>query len=183
MDWAIIGGMYRSILFCLLIVSLSAAPTAQDQLYHDPGMQKIVQVAIVCKDIDASAKRWANLLGVEVPKIVTTRPGKEVNVTYYGKPSNGRAKLAFFKMGQVSLELIEPVGENTSWKHVLDANGEGVHHLGFQVVDLEKTAETLQKLGMKEEHRGRYDSNNGTYVYFDSRKPLGTTVELLHSDK
>ena len=30
--------------------------------------------------------------------------------------------------------------------------------------------------------RMRYDSDNGTYVYVDSRKALGVTLELLHSD-
>jgi catechol 2,3-dioxygenase-like lactoylglutathione lyase family enzyme len=146
-------------------------------------MQKVVQVAIVCKNIEATAKHWADLLGVEMPRITTTRPGSEVKVSFRGKPSNGRAKLAFIKMGQVVLEFIEPVGGDTSWKLVLDQHGESVHHLGFQVADLDKTAQALSSLGYREEHRGRYDKDNGTYVYFDTREGLGVTVELLHSDK
>jgi len=31
-------------------------------------------------------------------------------------------------------------------------------------------------------HSGRWDSDNGDYVYFDSTKALGLMVELLHSD-
>ena len=31
--------------------------------YVDPGLKKMVQVAIVVKDIEASSKRWAELLG------------------------------------------------------------------------------------------------------------------------
>jgi len=167
----------------LLLAWASVNFSAQDTLYRDPGLQKVVQVALVCKNIEASAKRWAEVLGMEVPKVTTTRPGREVKVIYHGKPSDGRAKLAFFKMGQVTLELIEPVGSDTSWKYVLDKHGEGVHHLGFQVADMEKTVQTLQRLGMPEEHRGRYDKDNGAYVYFDTRKALGITIELLHSDK
>ena len=32
-------------------------------------------------------------------------------------------------------------------------------------------------------HRGRYDSQDGDYVYVDSKDKLGVTIELLHSDK
>jgi hypothetical protein len=31
-------------------------------------------------------------------------------------------------------------------------------------------------------HRGRYDGDNGDYVYVDTKDQLGVTVELLHSD-
>ena len=40
----------------------------------------------------------------------------------------------------------------------------------------------LEKLGYPVLHQGRYDSDDGTYVYMDSEKKLGLMVELLHSD-
>jgi hypothetical protein len=50
------------------------------------------------------------------------------------------------------------------------------------VKDLEGSLRRLEKLGLTTLHRGRYDSDNGTYVYVDSQKALGVTLELLHSD-
>jgi methylmalonyl-CoA/ethylmalonyl-CoA epimerase len=102
---------------------------------------------------------------------------------YRGKPSEGQAKLTFFNLGQVVLELIEPVGEGTSWKEFLDKKGEGVQHLGFQVVDPDKATQALEQEGMPVLHSGRYDSDDGTYIYVDSQKALGVVIELLHSDK
>lgn len=166
----------------LLSAFVFLTASAQDVPYHDPGMRKIVQVAIVCKDVAACSARWANVLGMPAPKIQTTRPGHEVRVIYHGKPSEGQAKLAFFQTGQTVIELIEPVGDNTSWKEGLDQNGESVHHLGFQVQDLDKTVASFEKQGMGVVHRGRYDSNDGDYVYLDTRDKLGVTIELLHSD-
>jgi 4-hydroxyphenylpyruvate dioxygenase-like putative hemolysin len=119
---------------------------------------------------------------MEVPKISTTRPGQEVKVVYKGKASNGQAKLAFFKLGQVVIELIEPVGKDTSWKLYLDQHGEGVQHLGFQVKNLDQAIANAQKSGMPVLHRGRYDKDNGDYVYVESEKALGVTLEFLHSD-
>ena len=162
--------------------NLGASVSAQEK-YHDPGLKKVIQVAIVVRDIEATSKRWSELLGMPVPEIKTTRPGHEVKMTYRGKPSEGQVKLAFFNLGQVVLELLQPVGEGTSWKEILDKRGEGVHHLGFQVVDPEKTTQALEKEGFPVIHKGRYDSDDGTYIYFDSQNALGVLIEALHSDK
>jgi len=112
---------------CLAATAAMILPsniTSSDTKYQDPGLKKVVQIAIVVRDIEASSKRWADLLGMPVPAIRTTRPGHEVKMIYRGKSSEGQAKLTFFNLGQVVLELIQPVGDGTSWKEYLDAKGE-----------------------------------------------------------
>jgi catechol 2,3-dioxygenase-like lactoylglutathione lyase family enzyme len=145
-------------------------------------MNKVVQIAIVVKDIEAASKRWSAVLGLPESEIRTTRPGGEVRMTVRGKPSEARAKLAFFKTGQVVIELIEPVGGPSSWQEILDAKGEGLHHIGFQVEDLKQAKRDLEAAGYENVHEGRYDRDDGTYVYYDTLDDLGATVELLHSD-
>ncbi len=171
-----------SVIICSLFVTCLTSSGGAQGKYHDPGLKKVIQVAIVVRDIEAAARHWAEVLGMPVPQITTTRPGHEVKMTYRGKPSDGQAKLTFFDLGQVVLELIQPVGEGTSWKEILDKRGEGVHHLGFQVVDPGKTAQSLEREGYPVIHQGRYDSDDGTYIYFDSQKALGVLIEALHSD-
>jgi methylmalonyl-CoA epimerase len=150
--------------------------------YHDPGLKTVVQVALVTRDIEAAAKRWAAILGVEAPRIFTTLPGLTRQMTYRGQPSNDQAKLAFISVGQVQIELIEPIGTQSSWHEGLAKNGEGIHHIAFKVQDLEKTVKSLTAEGMPPIHRGRYGSDDGTFVYMDSTKQLGVLLELLHSD-
>ena len=162
----------------LVLLPLLAVPQ-QPAVYHDPGMKSLVQVAIVCRDIDATSKRWAAVLGVDPPQIRTTKPGNEVKVMFHGHPSTGQAKLAFIKLGQVTLELIQPVGGDTSWKEFLDSHGEGVQHIAFQVQDVDQTVKAMSFPVL---HEGRYDDNSGSYTYVDSQKALGVTLELLHSD-
>ncbi|HTT60546.1 MAG TPA: VOC family protein [Bryobacteraceae bacterium] len=170
----------KKLAFVLAI--LPAIASAQGPAYHDPGMKLVTQVAIVCRDIEATSKRWAAVLGVDPPQIRTTKPGHEVRVMYRGRPSDGRAKLAFIKLGQITLELIQPVGGDTSWKQFLDSHGEGVQHIAFQVADPEQTIRGFHDAGMPVLHQGRYDDDSGAYVYIDSAKALGVTLELLHSD-
>lgn len=166
-----------------LFALLPALAPAQEATYVDPGMKAVVQVAIVCRDIEATSKRWAAVLGVNAPQITTTKPGHDVKAMFRGRPTEGQAKLAFIKAGQITIELIQPVGANTSWQEFLDANGEGVQHVAFQVNDLDRSIKSFEQAGAPVLHRGRYDSDNGSYVYVDSKKALGVVVELLHSDQ
>ncbi len=170
------------VMFILTIAGNAQKSTVKEITYHDPGLKKIVQVALVVRDIEASARLWADLLGMPVPKISTTRPGHEVNEIYRGKPSEGQVKLTFFNLGQVVIELLQPISEGTSWKEFLDKKGEGVQHLGFQVIDPDKTSDALEKAGYPVFHKGRYDSLDGTYIYHDTQDALGVVIELLHSD-
>jgi methylmalonyl-CoA/ethylmalonyl-CoA epimerase len=150
---------------------------------RDPGLKVIVQVAVVCRDIEVTAKRWAVFLGMEVPTISSTGPGSECGMVYRGKPSNARCKLAFFETGVCRLELIQPLGPGSSWWDVLEKNGESIHHLAFEVKDLEGTLRACEEQGMPMFHQGHWDGGNGTYAYIDSQKQLGAMIEILNFRK
>ena len=168
---------------CLFLIAVAAmAVPAEGPSYHDPGLKAVVQVAIVCRDIEATSRRWAAVLSVDPPQIHLTKPGREVKAMYRGHPTDGQAKLAFIKAGQVTLELIQPVGQDTSWRQFLDEKGEGVQHIAFQVANLDRTVKGFAETGTPVLHRGRYDDDSGSYVYVDTAKALGVTLELLHSD-
>ena len=78
-------------------------------------LAKLVQVAVVVENIEEVAERWARLLGVPKPQVIETEEWEKTRMTYRGSPSRGRAKLAFFNLGGVTLELIEPVGGPSTW--------------------------------------------------------------------
>ena len=42
--------------------------------------------------------------------------------------------------------------------------------------------EQFEKDGYAMIHKGRYDSDDGTYIYYDTEDDMGVVVELLHSD-
>ncbi|MEZ0327613.1 MAG: VOC family protein [Fimbriimonas sp.] len=138
---------------------------------------KIAQVAIVVNDIQAGIKRYSALFGVEEPKIIETEPGSAVNQAYRGVPSNARAKLAFFDMGGVQLELIEPIGDDSAWAEGLRDGGESLHHIAFWTENMRQDKETLEAEGVEMIQRG--DMGEGQYAYFDGRPTHGTMIELL----
>ncbi|GAB4467560.1 MAG: VOC family protein [Armatimonadaceae bacterium] len=142
------------------------------------GENTLAQVSFIVRDIEAAAKRWAEVLNVPVPQIITTAPGLSVSQTFRGEPSDAQAKLAFFRLGSVQLELIEPIGDAPSaWHEGLEKNGDSFHHLAFWVENMPERARQLQEHGISLEHRG--DMGDGQFAYFDATEQLGVTVELL----
>lgn len=141
------------------------------------GSTTIAQVAIVVHNIEEASQRYAALFGMPVPKVIVTEPGDEVTMTYRGAPSNAQAKLAFFNLGQVQLELIEPMGGASTWQETLDRKGEGMHHIAFWVEDMQQSADFLKAQNIPLIQRG--DMGAGQYAYFDAEDSLGVTLELL----
>lgn len=141
------------------------------------GSTTVAQIAIVVRNIEAAMERYAAILGVPVPEIIVTAPGLEVHQSYNGEPSNAQAKLAFFQLGQVQLELIEPMGGASTWQAVLDEKGEGVHHIAFWVEGMQRSVDFLKNHDIPMIQRG--DMGEGQYAYFDAVAPLGVTLELL----
>ena len=141
----------------------------------------VTQVAIIVKDIEKSAREFAEFLGAAVPEIRLTGPYETAQTQHRGKPSEARAKLAFFDIGQgLRLELIEPDEHPSTWREYLDSNGEGVHHIAFNVKGMKQKIDRLAADGMPLIQKGEY--KGGRYAYIDSLGKLKTVIELLEND-
>jgi len=145
----------------------------------DRKLRKITQIALVVKDIERAKAVWAQLLGVEEPATIETESRESTHMTFEGVPSEGRAKLSFFNFENIVLELIEPIGGPSTWQDFLEKRGEGIHHIAFQVEDLEETLDRFEKIEVGIEQKGEF--KGGCYVYTDSKSELGAVIELLHS--
>lgn len=145
----------------------------------DIGTRDICQIGLVVKDIEHAVKVYADVFGMDVPNVIITGPEEEAHTKFRGKPTNARAKLAFFKMGGLSLELIEPIGEPSTWKEFLDQHGEGVHHIAFQIQGMDEVLMYLEGKGIPAVQRGDY--TGGRYAYVDSASKLGVILELLEN--
>jgi catechol 2,3-dioxygenase-like lactoylglutathione lyase family enzyme len=137
-------------------------------------------VGIIVGDIEAQARAWAEVLGLPVPEIMITDGYERALTEYNGRPSNARAKLAFFNLGQVDLELIEPVGEPSTWRDQLDAHGDSLHHIAFEIKGMAESVTFLEGKGLSLVQRGEYPG--GRYAYVDGSAQLGAILELLEND-
>lgn len=143
------------------------------------GTNVICQIGIVVRDIEQTAKAYADIFGMDMPQIRITDTEEISHIKFRGAPTQARAKLAFFQMGALSLELIEPVGEPSTWKEFLDEHGEGVHHIAFRIKGMDEVLESLDGKGISAIQRGDY--TGGRYAYVDSASALGVIMELLEN--
>ena len=104
----------------------------------------LAHVGFAVKDADQAAKDFGELFGVEVPapRILrdipwgTSRPGETMAV-----------KFTSFRVGNVSLELLQGVEGDSPWGDHIARHGEGMHHLAISVPDLPLARERLLGLG------------------------------------
>lgn len=146
------------------------------------GTNVCTQIGILVNDIEQAAKDFAAFLGVPVPPIGMTGELKDANTHYHGEETPARTKQAFFDIGpNIQIELLEPDQSPSTWRHDLDANGEGVHHIAFNVDGMEKCIAACEGQGMKMIQRGKWDT--GHYAYLDAKDRLKLTIELLENGK
>ena len=141
----------------------------------------VVQIGIIVKDVEKTASAYAELFGIPRPAVVPIADDSFAHTIYHGQASEAKGKAAFFDLGPVQMELIEPLGAPSTWEEFLRTKGEGLHHIAFKTQDMGAAREFLASKGLETIQQGGWDG--GQYAYVDCSKQLGTILELLHDDK
>jgi catechol 2,3-dioxygenase-like lactoylglutathione lyase family enzyme len=138
---------------------------------------KMMQLGLVVRDMDKALKRFSVLgFGPFTPKLLP--PGTKE--WFRGKPFQGKVKLYATMVGEIELELCQPVSGESPHQEFLDSKGEGLQHVMFTVDDLEKEIERLTKQGATVLLRAKFDSGGLAYLDLDAS---GFIVELVQRPK
>lgn len=145
------------------------------------GTDIICQVGILVHDIEKTGQEYASFFGVDVPSVIHSGLPERVKAEYNGRSCDATCRMMFFNLGDMQLELIEPDAQSSVWRDDLDARGEGLHHIAFQVKDSKQKAQELANAGFPLRMMGDYGDNSGCFHYIDTRDALKITIELLES--
>ena len=133
-------------------------------------MNKIEHIGIAVKDLEASNKLFAALLGKEHYKIESVE-SEGVNTS-------------FFQSGPNKIELLEATNPESPIAKFIDKNGEGIHHIAFAVDDIEKEMKRLSDEGFqlinKEPKKG---ADNKLVVFLHPKSTNGVLIELCQEIK
>ena len=144
------------------------------------GNNVITQIGILVNDIETVSQAYADFFGVEKPQWILTDAVEIAQTEFNDQPSEARAKLAFFDMGSLQLELIEPDQHPSTWRNYLNEHGEGPHHIAFVIEGMKEKIELLSSKGFPLQQKGEY--KGGRYAYMDTFPALKVLVELLEND-
>ena len=130
-------------------------------------MKKIDHIAIAVNSLEDSIKVYTSLLGIE-PELETITAEK-VNT-------------AIYDLDGVSLELIEPIGDDSPITKFLKKRGEGLHHVCLKVNNLEETMDELKEKGIEIIDETPKRGAGGTNIVFLHPKSTGGVLFELNSD-
>ena len=92
--------------------------------------------------------------------------------------------LAFAYSGKLQIELIEEKSQRAAiYKDHLDSHGQGLHHLGFFIPDLDTKLKIVEQLGLEILFEGQFKTAGGgsvRFAYLDTRQQCGTILELIN---
>ncbi|WP_031537963.1 VOC family protein [Bacillus sp. MB2021] len=145
------------------------------------GNNFITQIGILVHDIEKTSQAYADFFGVDKPEWSLTDTVDRAQTEYRNQSTEARAKLAFFNLGSLQLELIEPDRNPSTWREYLDEHGEGPHHIAFVINGMKEKVTLMEKNQMPLLQKGEY--TGGRYAYMDTFKDLKIILELLENDE
>jgi methylmalonyl-CoA/ethylmalonyl-CoA epimerase len=157
-----------------LISSLSSSLPASVQL------KRLVQIGIVVADRDRTAKLLTALFGIGPFRLVEWPDRADSKYYYRGVEEQVRIKQAFVQLGDVEVELIQPLEGRSGYKDFLDETGGGIHHVLFEVSDIDPVIQELAKSGVTVLQSGTGIRPGTHWALMDTQKLLGFLVELRH---
>jgi methylmalonyl-CoA epimerase len=127
---------------------------------------KFHHAGLVVKDLDAALKACGKL-GFP-PGAKLTGPAD----------TQDRVLMQFVRLGDCEVEFFQPVSGQNIISEFLERHGEGLHHLAFEVKDLETETTKLAEAGMKPFLNFTGPSGN-KIGFFDPGSLGGTVIELI----
>ncbi|MFP3357531.1 methylmalonyl-CoA epimerase [Planococcus citreus] len=98
-------------------------------------MKKVDHIGIAVKDLEQVLPYYTETLGCPLMKI------EEVE--------GQKVKVAFIDAGNIKLELLEPMSEDSPIHKFIEKKGEGIHHIAFGVDGIEERMSELRENGVK----------------------------------
>ncbi|WGS65453.1 methylmalonyl-CoA epimerase [Marinitoga aeolica] len=129
-------------------------------------MKKIDHIGIVVKSIKDALKLYNDLLGLEIT-------GEEIL-------EDRGLRVAFIKAGDTRIELLEPLNDNSEVSGFLAKKGEGMHHIAYEVENVEEIIKNAKKLGLKPlSDEPKNGAHNTKVVFLHPKTTNGVLVELV----
>ncbi len=125
---------------------------------------KINHVAVVVPDIDGALTFWHDALGLELSHVEDV-------------PSQ-KSQVAFLPVGDGEVELVRPTSDDSGVSKFLTERGAGMHHLCFEVDDIEGMLAQLKAQGIRLINEAPLQLDGRLVAFVHPKSANGVLVEL-----
>lgn len=127
--------------------------------------KKISHIGIAVRDLDAALPLYTDVLGLSLEGVETVE-------------SEG-VKVAFLRIGETRIELLEPLGPDSPIASFLEKRGEGIHHIALEVDGIEQRLRLLSEKGVRLIHEHPKQGAHGARIAFLHPKATGGVLYEL----
>ena len=124
-----------------------------------------------------------NHIGVAVTSIDESLPyyRDQLQMNYEGSEvvEEQKVKVAFLQIGESRIELLEPTGEDSPIAGFLRKNGPGMHHIAYEVDDIEAALKRMEHDGVRLIDKTPRSGAHGTRIAFIHPKSSGGVLTEL----
>jgi methylmalonyl-CoA/ethylmalonyl-CoA epimerase len=130
-----------------------------------PAIKRVDHIAIVVEDIDEALRFWRDALGLELLHMEEV-PEQE-------------SAVAFLPVGESEIELVKPTSEKSGVARYLQKRGPGMHHICFEVDDIQATLDRLKQKRVRLINEEAMTGSGGKKIAFiHPESTHGVLVEL-----
>lgn len=127
-------------------------------------IKKLNHVAIVVADIEEALRFWRDGLGIELDHIEDV-------------PSQ-KSQVAFLPLGESEVELVRPTTGDSGVAKFLAERGPGMHHLCFEVDDIDGMLVDLKAKGIRLINETAMQLEGRKVAFIHPKSANGVLVEL-----
>ena len=128
---------------------------------------KLNHIAIATPSLDEAVKTYKDMMGVKI--------SDQVDQIDHG------VKVVFIELPNTKIELLEPLGENSPIEKFLDKNKKGgVHHICFEVEDIDSAIMRLKRDGVAilGDGKAKIGAHGKPVIFLHPKDFNGTLIEL-----
>jgi methylmalonyl-CoA epimerase len=134
-------------------------------------IKKVDHIGIAVKSLSDAINTYKRLYGLDTIKIETL--------------PNAKVKVAFIPLGEVLIELLEPLepGEGRIGQFLVE-RGEGIHHIGLRVDNIHRALERFKEMNISLKDEKPRDGGDGSQIAFiEPAFTQNVLTELVERDR
>lgn len=131
-------------------------------------IKKISHIGVAVRNLDLAENFYTEILSMPVSD----------------REQHGELRASFIPVGDTRIELLQSMTPDGVISKFIDKKGEGVHHIAYQVDDINKALANLQAKGVELiDKQPRKGAHNSKVAFINPKGTYGILVELVEPEK
>ena len=128
-------------------------------------LNKIDHIGIAVKDLKMVGRLYSDVFGLKL--------SEETDVP------ERKLRIAFVELSGVKLEFLTPTDKDSVIAKFIDKKSEGIHHICFEVDDIEKAVSELKSKGVEfVDEKPRSGVEGDKIIFLQPKSAFGVLIEL-----